>query len=154
AQPLRAAEDGLLMLELAGAEGAVDLPAEQPAVADDRGERRAQLVTHHGQELRLELVQAAQLLVHLSQRPRLTILLGVLRLVLPHEAGRFDKDLVTAAQDQERERRRRAEPVDDDDDGGAAFGGRPRRRQDADRSPQAYGHEDERKDDPERLDTL
>src|SRR3989454_11070199 len=74
-QALRAPEDRLLMLDLLRRERAVRLAQEQPAVANDRGQRRAQLVAHHREELRLQLVEAPQLCVDLRERARLAILL-------------------------------------------------------------------------------
>ena len=41
-----APEDGLLLLELLLSQRAVHLAQQEPAVADDRGERRPELVAH------------------------------------------------------------------------------------------------------------
>src|SRR5438093_12663405 len=87
-QALRAPEDRLLILDLLRRERAVRLAQEEPAVADDRGQWRAQLVAHHREELRLQLVEAPQLCVDLRERARLAILLSVvadhLRVVAEH----------------------------------------------------------------------
>jgi hypothetical protein len=67
-EPLRAPEDGFLLLDLLGRQRAVHLAQEQPAVPDDRGQRGPELVADHGEELRLELVEPSQLLVDLCER--------------------------------------------------------------------------------------
>jgi hypothetical protein len=153
AEPLGAAKDRLLVLELARAQRSVHLAREQAAVADDRGERRPQLVADHGQELRLELVEAPQLLVHLGQRACLAILLRVLGLVFAHEPRRLDEDLVAAAQEQEGECDGRGEPVDDDQ-GDADLFRQGRRRPYAHGRPEADAEEDEGEDHAERLHPL
>src|SRR5206468_4667299 len=102
-QALGAAKDRFLVLQLLGRERAVLLAEEQAAIAYDRGQRSAQLVTDHGQELRLELVETAQLFVDLGERARLAILFGVvadhLRVV--------DQHAVAAVERQERHGGRR-----------------------------------------------
>ena len=111
-EALRAPKDRFLVLRLLRREWAVHLAEEQPAIADDRGERRAQLVADHREELGLQLVQPAQLFVDLRQRARLARFLRELVLVLPHEARAFDEDPVAAAQREESHGRERPERVD------------------------------------------
>ena len=89
------------MLELLGRERAVHLAHQEPAVPDDRRQRRAQLVTHHGQELALELVEPAQLLVDLGERARLPFLGRILRLVLAHHVSALDEHGVAPVQREE-----------------------------------------------------
>jgi hypothetical protein len=110
-QPLRAAEDRLLVLELLGRERAVHLSEQQPAVADDRGQWRAQLVAHHRQELRLELVQTPQLLVDLRQRARLAVLFDV----VPRHVRVADEDAVASVHRQEDHGRDGRDPVHGDE---------------------------------------
>ena len=109
-------------------------------------QRRAQLVAHHGQELRLELVNPPQLGVHLGQGARLSI---ASRVLVAH-LGAVDEDAVALVQPQKCHRGHRHQPVGDHDRGRAGhFGAGPH----PDRGPDRHGDEDEAERDAERFRT-
>ena len=132
------------MLQLLRRQRPVRLAQEETAVADDRRQRRAQLVTHHGKELRLQLVEAPKLFVDLGECARLAIFFGVV-------ADHFrvvDEHAIAAVQTQEGHGGRRGQPVHDHQ-------GRRRRgvaaRPHPDRRVYPDGQKDQAEDDAERL---
>jgi hypothetical protein len=142
------------VLELLGRERSVRLTHQEPAVADDRRQRRAQLVAHHGEELALELVQPAQLLVDLGERPRLPLLGGIFRLVLVHHVSAFDEQRIAPVQREERHCRAGRQQVHGHDRGERARRcGRHRLQHRPHRRPPTDGNEDQRNRHAERFAT-
>jgi hypothetical protein len=87
-----------------GVELARDPLGEHLAVADDRRERRAELVAHRGEEVRLEAVELLQAVVGLLE---LLVLLLELAVALLHarEVHRAREERLVPAEEDEIERR-------------------------------------------------